>query len=175
MQSPGIRSKVNFCNEHADALSKAERQRLRQMFLDRRVIDRIGPHRRVKAQRPGKDPDRRLLRRTRDRCLLFGIETRGADDMSRATPRGIAGMEGSRRWVGEIDHDVGGFEQARRVVIDHDAEGIGAGKGTEIQLNGKSISETLPDLAFYNAILKIWLGDKPADSSLKPQLLGAKE
>lgn len=48
------------------------------------------------------------------------------------------------------------------------------GTGTVMVLNGKSISEPLPDLAFYNALLKIWLGEKPADSSLKPALLGEK-
>jgi len=48
------------------------------------------------------------------------------------------------------------------------------GAGTVIQLNGKPLAEPLPDMAFYNAILKIWLGDKPADSSLKPALLGEK-
>ncbi|MES2074145.1 MAG: chalcone isomerase family protein [Pseudomonadota bacterium] len=48
------------------------------------------------------------------------------------------------------------------------------GEGTQCHLNGKKIGELLPDLAFYNAILRIWLGDKPADSSLKPQLLGEK-
>lgn len=48
------------------------------------------------------------------------------------------------------------------------------GTGTVMTLNGKSISEPLPDLAFYNALLKIWLGEKPADSSLKPALLGEK-
>ena len=47
-------------------------------------------------------------------------------------------------------------------------------KGTVIELNGKPVSEAIPDVAFYNALLKIWLGDKPADSSLKPLLLGAK-
>ena len=47
-------------------------------------------------------------------------------------------------------------------------------KGTVIELNGKSIIEPLPDQAFYNALLKIWLGDKPADTALKPLLLGAK-
>jgi hypothetical protein len=46
------------------------------------------------------------------------------------------------------------------------------GVGTQCQLNGKKIGETAPDLTFYNAILKIWLGDKPADSALKPKLLG---
>lgn len=45
-------------------------------------------------------------------------------------------------------------------------------KGTAITLNGKSISDPLPDLAFYNAMLRIWLGDKPADASLKTGLLG---
>lgn len=48
------------------------------------------------------------------------------------------------------------------------------GTGTVLQLNGKPLAEPLPDIAFYNAILKIWLGDKPADSSLKPALLGEK-
>lgn len=45
-------------------------------------------------------------------------------------------------------------------------------KGTVIELNGKPIVEPLPDITFYNALLKIWLGDKPADSALKPALLG---
>ncbi|RJG14468.1 lipoprotein transmembrane [Massilia cavernae] len=48
------------------------------------------------------------------------------------------------------------------------------GAGTQTELNGKRIGETLPDLAFYNAVLRIWIGDKPADSSLKPALLGAQ-
>ena len=46
------------------------------------------------------------------------------------------------------------------------------GTGTVMTMNGKSVSEPLPDIGFYNALLKIWLGDKPVDSSLKPRLLG---
>ena len=46
--------------------------------------------------------------------------------------------------------------------------------GTVMTFNGKPIGEPLKDIAFYNAVLKIWLGDKPVDTSLKPQLLGAK-
>jgi hypothetical protein len=48
------------------------------------------------------------------------------------------------------------------------------GAGTQCELNGKKIGEVLPDIAFYNSVLRIWLGDKPVDSSLKPALLGAK-
>jgi hypothetical protein len=44
--------------------------------------------------------------------------------------------------------------------------------GTVMFLNGKPIGEPMKDIAFYNAVLKIWLGDKPVDSTLKPQLLG---
>jgi len=48
------------------------------------------------------------------------------------------------------------------------------GVGTQCELNGKKLGETVPDLAFYNALLRIWLGDDPVDRSLKPALLGTK-
>jgi hypothetical protein len=45
------------------------------------------------------------------------------------------------------------------------------GTGTQCYLNGKKIGEVTPDLIFYNSVLKIWLGEKPADNSLKGKLL----
>jgi hypothetical protein len=47
------------------------------------------------------------------------------------------------------------------------------GTGTVCELNGKKLGDTIPDIAFYNAVLRIWLGDKPVDRSLKPALLGS--
>jgi Chalcone isomerase-like len=47
------------------------------------------------------------------------------------------------------------------------------GSGTQAELNGKKIGEMIPDPGFYNAVLRIWLGDKPVDRSLKPALMGA--
>jgi hypothetical protein len=44
--------------------------------------------------------------------------------------------------------------------------------GTHIELNGKTLIDNVPDISFYNALLRIWLGDKPVDRSLKPALLG---
>jgi hypothetical protein len=70
--------------------------------------------------------------------------------------------------LGEIFVNVGGLKKGDSMDVDWVPD-----KGTVIQLNGKTLSEPLPDVAFYNALLKIWLGDKPADSSLKPALLGA--
>ncbi|MFC6521990.1 chalcone isomerase family protein [Undibacterium arcticum] len=48
------------------------------------------------------------------------------------------------------------------------------GTGTLIAVNGKKITDAFPDLVFYNALLKIWLGDKPADGQLKRAMLGEK-
>lgn len=45
-------------------------------------------------------------------------------------------------------------------------------QGTIITINGKQIIEPLPDPAFFNAILRIWYGDKPAEVALKHALLG---
>ncbi len=47
------------------------------------------------------------------------------------------------------------------------------GTGNTCYLNGKRIGDITPDIAFYNAILKIWIGEKPADSALKVKLLNA--
>ena len=46
------------------------------------------------------------------------------------------------------------------------------GTGTILQLNGKRLLDPLPDVAFYHALLKIWLGDKPVDQKLKLAMLG---
>ena len=48
------------------------------------------------------------------------------------------------------------------------------GTGTQCYLNGKKIGEVTPDITFYNSVLRIWLGDKPVDSALKPKLLAKK-
>jgi hypothetical protein len=69
---------------------------------------------------------------------------------------------------GEMFMAVGGLKKGDVITGDWLPE-----KGTVLELNGKPISEPLPDVNFYNALLKIWIGDKPADSALKPLLLGA--
>lgn len=43
--------------------------------------------------------------------------------------------------------------------------------GMVVLLNGKKILEPIADPAFYNAVLRIWLGAKPIDDKLKRQLL----
>ena len=46
------------------------------------------------------------------------------------------------------------------------------GTGTVILVKGKQQGEAIKEPEFYNAMLRIWLGHKPADWKLKEELLG---
>jgi hypothetical protein len=45
-------------------------------------------------------------------------------------------------------------------------------QGTQILLNGKASGEPIKEPEFFNALLRIWLGNSPADALLKDALLG---
>lgn len=46
------------------------------------------------------------------------------------------------------------------------------GTGAQITMDGKAIGEVIAEPEFYSALLRIWLGEDPADEKLKGQLLG---
>lgn len=46
------------------------------------------------------------------------------------------------------------------------------GTGTVISVKGKPQGEPVKEVEFYNAMLRIWLGPKPADWKLKDEMLG---
>ena len=46
------------------------------------------------------------------------------------------------------------------------------GSGTVILVNGKPASEPIREPEFYSSLMKIWLGNSPADAALKDALLG---
>lgn len=46
------------------------------------------------------------------------------------------------------------------------------GQGTAVSLNGRQVGEVIAEPAFYTVLLKIWLGERPADTKLKSALLG---
>ena len=49
------------------------------------------------------------------------------------------------------------------------------GVGSTLLLNGKPLlTEPIKEPEFFTALLRIWLGDKPADDALKDALLGIK-
>lgn len=47
------------------------------------------------------------------------------------------------------------------------------GIGNQCYLNGKKVGPVIPDILFYNSLLRIWLGNKPVDPILKTKLLEA--
>lgn len=46
------------------------------------------------------------------------------------------------------------------------------GQGTYILVNGKPMAEPIKEPEFYSSLIKIWLGNQPADAALKDALLG---
>ena len=45
--------------------------------------------------------------------------------------------------------------------------------GTRISVNGQPRGDAIPGADFFAAVLRIWLGEKPADEALKKGMLGA--
>lgn len=48
------------------------------------------------------------------------------------------------------------------------------GQGTTLSVNGKTLGAAITGADFYNAVLRIFMGDHPVDSKLKQGLLGAR-
>lgn len=71
---------------------------------------------------------------------------------------------------GEMFAQFPGLKKGDELIVDWTP-----GVGSQAVLNGKKVGENLPDLAFFNAIMRIWIGDKPADANLKPKLLATAE
>lgn len=47
------------------------------------------------------------------------------------------------------------------------------GRGTQLSVNGRAIGEPIAGAEFYQALLKVFLGERPVDPKLKAGLLGA--
>lgn len=67
-----------------------------------------------------------------------------------------------------IGHRLGRLREGDVVLLDYQL-----GTGTQITVNG-AVRGTIPGAVFYKALLKIWLGDKPAQEDLKLKLLGGQ-
>lgn len=76
-------------------------------------------------------------------------------------------LDNMQRIVQAIDRQSNGLRKGDTLTLDWVP-----GTGTMVELNNKPLTAPLRDIAFYKALLNIWLGDKPADSGLKMRLLG---
>jgi hypothetical protein len=69
--------------------------------------------------------------------------------------------------MGEVFASISDLDKGSVIVTDYIPD-----VGLQVYVNDKKLGEPMTGLAFANAYFKIWLGDKPADSSLKEKLLG---
>ena len=63
---------------------------------------------------------------------------------------------------------IGEAKKGDAINFDYTLEG-----GTRISVNGQPRGDPIPGAEFFSAVLRIWLGEKPADESLKKGMLGA--
>ncbi len=63
---------------------------------------------------------------------------------------------------------IGEAKKGDAITFDYTPDG-----GTRIAVNGQSKGTAIPGADFFAAVLRIWLGDKPVDESLKKGMLGA--
>lgn len=65
------------------------------------------------------------------------------------------------------------FSQKKRLAVGESfSVDFVPGQGTTVLVNGRPMGEPIREPEFYAAMLKIWLGNSPADNQLKEALLG---
>jgi hypothetical protein len=87
------------------------------------------------------------------------------DNMTDAEREGFKGQMADLRATME---SVGAAKEKSTITLDFVPEA-----GLRIALDGAQKGKTIPGEEFYRALLKLWLGDKPVDRSLKSGMLGA--
>lgn len=76
-------------------------------------------------------------------------------------------LDNMQRLAQAIEHQSNGLHKGDTLTLDWVP-----GTGTLVGLNSKPLIAPMRDIAFYKALLNIWLGDKPTDADLKMKLLG---
>jgi Chalcone isomerase-like len=65
----------------------------------------------------------------------------------------------------QMIHSIKAVNEADVITLDY------ANAGTQVNMNGKTLG-TVEGAAFNQALLRVWLGEKPVDASLKKAMLG---
>lgn len=146
LNGAGLRSKL-FVKVYVGALYVGQKAN-----TPAAIIDQNGPRRMVM----------RLLR-DMDADTLHGALDEGL--RNNLTAAELADMKPQADQLAGIMKGIGKVREGDSIAIDFGAEGI------VIALNGDSKGKVAGG-AFARALLKVWLGDKPADASLKKALLG---
>lgn len=84
-----------------------------------------------------------------------------------SSPQDTARIAAQTQRFGELFAQLGALKKGDVIGLDWMAD-----KGTVLSLNGVAVGAPLQDIAFYRAVLRIWLGETPAQPDMKPALLG---
>jgi len=112
---------------------------------------------------------------TQRRMTMRMLREMGADALYGALDEGLrnnltsaemAELKPQADQLGTIMKGIGTVKEGDSIAIDFGAAGI------EVGLNGKPRGK-VDGAAFGRALLKVWLGEQPADASLKKALLGS--
>ena len=110
------------------------------------------------------------------RLTLTFVREIGSEELGRLFIKGIKANTANdeyTRIVGSVMRMSQIFYEARRMKV---SEVINMdwvpGKGTVISIRDVPVGEPFPEPEFYGALLRIWLGQDPADWQLKDALLG---
>jgi hypothetical protein len=82
----------------------------------------------------------------------------------------LMAMESDLRELSELMLAQRSLEIGDRVDLDYVPE-----RGTTVVLNGEPVGQAFPAKRFNDALLSVWLGEKPLDPELKPKLLGKQK
>ena len=114
-----------------------------------------------------KGPKRVALHLLRDLTAeqVAGALDNLADNMTDAEREGFKAQMAELKATMEA---VGAAKEKSIITLDFTPEG-----GLRIALDAAQKGKTIPGEDFYRALLKLWLGDKPVDRTLKSGMLGA--
>jgi long-chain acyl-CoA synthetase len=146
LNGAGLRSKL-FIKVYVGALYVSQKA-----ATPEGVLDSPAPRRMVM----------RLLR-DMDADTLHGALDEGLKN--NLAPAELAALKPQAEELAGIMKAIGKVREGDSIAIDFTTEGVG------VSLNGESRGKVAGP-AFARALLKVWLGDKPADAALKKALLG---
>jgi len=113
----------------------------------------------------GTGPRRMNLRLLRDigADTLHGALEEGLQNNN--SPAELEAVKAASEQFGALMKGIGKVKEGDTVALDFSSEGVA------VSLNGESRGK-VAGAAFARALLKVWLGEKPADAGLKKALLG---
>jgi hypothetical protein len=106
-----------------------------------------------------------MLRNVSARLFVWGLDKGLADN----TPAGeLAALGGPVEKLRAAIRGLDSLKEGARVNVDYLPE-----TGTRVYLGERAVSEPIQGKAFNDALLRVWVGQRPLDAGLKEVLLGA--